>query len=108
MRGLFLLFLLFLLLLPLPLSVHADDLGELSANSVRLSGSFGFFGLSGFFDSPARFAGPPNQTDPIDQIHEIDQLQFSVLTGLDQESFRRRESLQPQQSHESLRPRPPN
>ena len=32
----------------------------------------------------------------------------SVLTRLDQQSIRRRESLQPQQSHESLRPRPPN
>jgi hypothetical protein len=45
---------LFLLLL-LPLSVHAEDLGELSANPARLSGSFGssgsfsFFGLFGSF-----------------------------------------------------------
>jgi hypothetical protein len=53
--------LLLFLLLPLPLSVHAEDLGELSANPVRLSGSFGFFGLSGFFDSPANFAGPANK-----------------------------------------------
>jgi hypothetical protein len=36
-------FLLVLLLLPLPLSVHAEDLGELSANLSRLSG---FSGLS--------------------------------------------------------------
>ena len=41
-------FLLLLLLLPLPLSVHPKDLGELSANPARLSGSFGFSGLSGF------------------------------------------------------------
>jgi hypothetical protein len=32
-------FLLLLLLLPLPLSVHADELGELSSNPARLSGS---------------------------------------------------------------------
>jgi hypothetical protein len=32
-------FLLLLLLLQLPLSVHADDLGELSANPAGLSGS---------------------------------------------------------------------
>ena len=37
-------FLLVLLLLPLPLSVHADDLGELSANLSRLSGLSGFSG----------------------------------------------------------------
>jgi len=36
-----------LLLLLFPLSVHAEDLGELSANPARLSGSFGFSGLSG-------------------------------------------------------------
>ena len=39
------LFLLLALLLPLPLSVHAEDLGELSANPARLSCLFGFFGL---------------------------------------------------------------
>jgi len=53
-------FLLLLLLLPLSLSVHAEDLGELSANPARLSGSFGFFGLSGFsglFGSSG-FSGP--------------------------------------------------
>ena len=33
-----------LLFLPLPLSVHAEDLGELSANPA---GSFSFFGLFG-------------------------------------------------------------
>jgi len=38
------LFLLLLLLLPLPLSVHAKDLGELSANPADLSGSFSLFG----------------------------------------------------------------
>ena len=96
------------LLLLLPLSVHAEDLGELSANPAGLSGLFGFFGLSGFFDSPARFSDPANKTDQIDQTNEIDQFRLSILTGLDQESLRRRKSLQPQQSHESLRPRPAN
>jgi hypothetical protein len=37
--------LLFLLVVP----AWAEDLGELSANPARFSGSFGFFGLSGFF-----------------------------------------------------------
>jgi hypothetical protein len=99
------LFLLLFLLLPLPLSVHAEDLGELSANPAGLSGWSGLSGLSGSFD---RFAGPANKTDQIDQINEIDQFRLSVLAGLDQESLRRRESLQPQQSHEPLRPRPAN
>ena len=54
MRGVFLLL---LLLLPLPLSVHAEDLGELSANPSRLSGSFGLSGLSGLFGSSG-FSGP--------------------------------------------------
>ena len=44
-------FLLLLLLLPLPLSVHAEDLGELSANPAGLSGSFGLSRLSGLFSS---------------------------------------------------------
>ena len=50
MRVVFLL----LLLLPFPLSVHAEDLGELSANPARLSGLSGFSGLfssSGFLVS---------------------------------------------------------
>ena len=42
-------FLLLFLLLPLPLSVHAEDLGELSANPAGHSGSFSFFGLFGSF-----------------------------------------------------------
>ncbi len=44
-------FLLFLLLLPLPLSVHAEDLGELSTNPVGLSGFSGLFSSSGFLVS---------------------------------------------------------
>jgi hypothetical protein len=44
-------------MLPLPFSVHAEDLGELSANPAGLSGSFGFFSLSGFFGSSG-FSGP--------------------------------------------------
>ena len=89
-----------LLVLLLPLSVHAEDLGELSANPARLSGLSGLSGSSGWF------AGPANQTDQRDQINEIDQFRLSVLAGLDQESLRRGKSLQPQQSHKSLRPRP--
>jgi hypothetical protein len=40
-----------------------------------------------------------NKIDQIDQTNEINQRRLSL---------RRRQSLQPQQSHESLRPRPPN
>jgi len=98
-------FLLLLLLLPLPFSVHAEDLGELSANPAGLSGSFGLSRLSGLFGSSGGVSDPTNKTNETD---EIDQFRLSVLTGLDQESLRRRKSLQPQQSHESLRPRPAN
>jgi hypothetical protein len=38
-----------LVLLFLPLSAHAEDLGELSANPVGLSGSFGSSGSFSFF-----------------------------------------------------------
>ena len=143
--------LLLLLLLPLPLSVHAEDLGELSANPYNpdsTSNPFGagspfkpdgvnnpfspygspfsnqsamnpyapdaprlfarLSGLSGFSGSSDGVSGPANKTDQIDQINDIDQFRLSVLTRLDQESLRRRKSLQPQQSHESLRPRPAN
>jgi hypothetical protein len=40
-------FLLLPLLLPLPLSVHAEDLGEFSENPAGLSGLSGLFCLSG-------------------------------------------------------------
>ena len=40
-----------LLLLLLPLSIQAEDLGELSANPARLSGSFGLSGLAGLSGS---------------------------------------------------------
>ena len=84
-------FLILFLMLPRPLSVHAEDLGELSANPARLSGSFGFFGFPisqpNERDKPNKpdkpVLGPANQTDQIDQINKIDQ-------------------------PESLRPRPPN
>jgi hypothetical protein len=62
-------FLLLLPLLSLPLSAHAEELGELSANPARLSGSFGFFGLSGLSDnsglsvSSGWIPGPANKTD---------------------------------------------
>ncbi len=97
--------LMFLLAVP----AWAEDLGELSANPFNPDSTSNPFatdaprlfahlsGLSGFFDSPARFSGPVNKTNQIDQIHKIDQFRLSL---------RRRESLQPQQSHESLRPRP--
>ena len=98
----------------LPLSVLAEDLGELSANPAGLSGSFGFFGFPisqpNERDKPNKPDKPVlvsvNKTDQIDQINEIEQFRFSVLAGLDPQSLRRRESLQPQQSHESLRSRP--
>jgi len=44
----------------------AEDLGELSANPVRLSGSFGLFGLSGLSGFSGWFAGPANKTDQLD------------------------------------------
>ena len=164
---------LLLLLLLLPLSVHAEDLGELSANPfnpdstsnpfgagspfksdginnpfspygspysnqsatnpfatdaprllVRLSGLSGLFSLSGYLvslviisqpnerDKPNKPDKPvlvsANKTDQIDLIHDIDQFRLSLLAGFDQESLRSRESLQPQQSHESLRQGPPD
>lgn len=51
---------LLLFLLPLPISVHAEDLGELSANLPGLSGSFGFSGLSGGVSDPTN---KTNETD---------------------------------------------
>jgi hypothetical protein len=45
------------LLLLLPLSIHAEDLGELSANPAGLSGFFGLFSLSGSSGSSG-FSGP--------------------------------------------------
>ena len=44
-------FLLLFLLPTLPLSVHAEDLGELSANPSCLSGSSGSFSFFGLFGS---------------------------------------------------------
>ena len=59
-------FLLLLLLLPLPLSVHAEDLGELSANLSRLSGFSGLFSLSGYLVSLVfRSANQMNVTNKI-------------------------------------------
>ena len=87
--------LMFLLAVP----AWAEDLGELSANPARFSGSFGLSGLSGFSGLSGGVCDPTNKTNETDQIDQIDQFRLSQ---------RRRESLQPQQSHESLRPRPPN
>ena len=39
------------LVLPLSLSVHAEDIGELSANPAGLSGWSGLSGLSGLYGS---------------------------------------------------------
>jgi hypothetical protein len=75
---------------------YATDAPRLFA---RLSCSPGLSGSSGWFSDPA------NKTDQTDQINEIDQFRLPVLARLDQQSLRRRESIQPLQSHESLRPR---
>jgi len=57
----------FLLLLPLSLSVHAEDLGELSANPAGFSG---LFSLSGYLVSlviqSANKMNETNQTNKID------------------------------------------
>jgi len=63
---------------------YATDAPRLFA---RLSCSSGLSGSSGWFSDSA------NKTDQIDQLNEIDQFRLSILTGLDQESLRRRESL---------------
>ncbi len=56
-------FLILFLLLPLPLSVHAEDLGELSANPAGLSGFSGLFSSSGFLVSVVfRSANPLNES----------------------------------------------
>jgi len=64
------LFLLLLLLLPLPFSVHAEDLGELSANPARLSGLSRLFSSSGFRVSLVfRSANQMNETNQTNQIN---------------------------------------
>ena len=138
MRGVF-----FLLLLSLPLSVHAEDLGELSANPFNPASTSNPFGAGSPFKSdginnpfspygspfsnqsatnPVATAAPrlydqqgnyrgklsANPYDPDSTSNPLWTLRLSVFAGLDQESIRRRESLQPQQSHQSLRPRPAN
>ena len=56
-------FLILFLLLPLPLSVHVENLGELSANPARLSGLSGLFSSSGFLVSVVlRSANQMNET----------------------------------------------
>ena len=62
-------FLLLFLMLTLPLSVHAEDLGELSANPARLSGSFGLFGLSGLSGFSGLSGGV---SDPTNKTNETD------------------------------------
>ena len=46
-----------------------EDLGELSANPVRLSGSFGFFGLSGLSGFSGLSGGV---SDPTNKTNETD------------------------------------
>jgi hypothetical protein len=78
--------LLLLLLMPLPLSVHAEDLGELSANPAGLSGSFSFFGFPisqpNERDKPNKPDKPVlvslNKTDQIDGTNETDQFRLSL------------------------------
>ena len=55
------LFFLLLLLMPLPFSVHAEDLGELSANPVGLSGLFSLFGY--LVSLVIRSDNPMNETN---------------------------------------------
>jgi len=58
--------LLFVLMVTIPLSVHAEDLGELSANPARLSGLSGLFSSSGFRVSLVfRSANQMNETNQI-------------------------------------------
>jgi hypothetical protein len=49
------------LLLLLPLSAHAEDLGELSSNPARLSGLFSFFGY--LVSLVIRLDNPMNETN---------------------------------------------
>ena len=58
---------LLLVLLPLPFSVHAKDLGELSANPAGLSGFSGLFSSSGSL--VFRSVNQMNETNQTDQIN---------------------------------------
>ena len=68
------------LVLPLSLSVHAEDLGELSANPARLSGLSGLFGSSGWF------SGQASKINQIDRTNETDQLTPSRQSRLSRSS----------------------
>ena len=72
------LFLLLLLLLLLPLSVYAEDLGKLSANTARLSGSFGLFVLSGCSGFPIR---QPNERDKLNKPNKQNEPVWSLPTA---------------------------
>jgi hypothetical protein len=74
-------FLLFLLLLPLPLSVHAEDLGELSANPDGLSGSFSFFGLFGSFGFFGFPISQPNERDKLNKPNKRNEPVWSLPTA---------------------------
>ena len=58
--------LILILLLPLSVFTHAEDLGELSANPARLSGSFGLSRLSGFSGLSGGVSDPTNKTNETD------------------------------------------
>ncbi len=58
-----------------PLSVHAEDLGELSANPAGLSGSFGSFG---FFGCPIR---QPNERDKLNKPNKRNEPVWSLPTA---------------------------
>jgi len=66
------------LLLLLPLSVHAEDLGELSMNPAGLSGSFSFFGLFGFFGCPIR---QPIERDKLNKPNKRNEPVWSLPTA---------------------------
>jgi hypothetical protein len=62
------------------------------------------------YDQQGNYRGKlsTNPYDPDSTSNPYGPLRLSVLARLDQQSLRRRESLQPQQSHEPLRPRSAN
>jgi hypothetical protein len=59
-------FLLFLLFLPLPLSVHAEDLGELSANPFNPDSTSNPYGRYGSPFSPDSINNPFGTVNPYD------------------------------------------
>ena len=62
------------------------------------------------YDQQGQYRGKlsANPYDPDSTSNPVRPLRLSIFARLDQESLQRRLPLQPQQSHESLRPRPAN